>query len=191
LKLSLRSEPRRGAQILGLTLILISVLGYTGVWWFGAYWDNEYVETYQGYNIHYFPDIGVYGLEEEGKDPQSWRHFYADLEAARRGVDSLLSEPEYVEEYQGYQVYHHPVYDHYWAEDSWGNTVAQTQTLEELHDYLDSLAPEPEPEPEPGPGEEEPETIGDLVDQRRETVSLWMGSLGFLVLAVGTVVGRK
>jgi len=210
MNLAFRSEPIRGAQMLGLTLILISTLGYTGVWWFGAYWDNEFVETYQGYNIYYFPEINVYGIEEEGVSPENWR-FAADLEAARNAIDNMQVEPVFVEEYRGFQVYHNLVYGYYYAENSDGVRVSQTWTLEELHDYLDSLAPEtdptpveeepveetepetetePEPEAEPE-ADQEPETIGDLLDQRRETLSLWMGSLGFLVFALGTVGVEK
>jgi len=178
LKVKMRRKPWRGAQALGLLMVLMGALGYAGVWWVGAYWDHEFVETYEGYNIYYFPEINVYAIELEDKAPQDWL-FYGSLEAARRGVDSLQSEPIYVGEYKGYAIYQHAVYGYYWAEDGEGARVAQTHTLEELYQYLDGLA------------EPEPVTVGDVVDDRREATSVMVGLGGLMLLAVGTIdVGR-
>jgi len=124
-------------QTLGLALIVTSLFTYLGGWtWVLAYWDHTYVETYRGFDIYYFPNIGVYGVDIGG-EPEHWR-FNSYLEGARNMIDDWLDEPIHVEAYRDWDIYQMPGCGLYYAMGPEG-TTPNYAAVEDLKAYIDAV----------------------------------------------------
>jgi len=184
-------------ELLGLSLLALGVfvlIGGVGIGlsWVLGYWDKEYVETYRGYDIYYFVNIGVYGFQTGEED---WRYF-GSVDAARKAIDDMLDTPIFIETYRGYDIYQSPGTGRYYAVDpETGEQVSAYWTeLEGLKAWLDT---QPHPEetleteveghvytsPGPGPGEVEVQS-----PERRLG---WLRWLGLPVMALGAVLALK
>jgi len=114
-------------QALGVFFIALSLFTYLGgLAWFSAYWDNELVETYRDYDIYYFPNINVYGIDV-GTEPQDWP-FNTGLQGCRNKIDLFVDCPETLETYRDFTIYKLPGYNLYWGE----NTEDKTNTWDNL-----------------------------------------------------------
>jgi len=123
-------------QALGLVLLLVSAFTYVGGWaWVTAYLDHTYVETYQGYDIYYFPNINVYGVDTGG-EPNQWR-FNSGLTGARNMIDTWLDSPEEVETYRDFTLYRITALDLYYGEGPLGRT-ANWDNVTHLKAYIDA-----------------------------------------------------
>jgi len=134
--------------LLGIGLLAIGVfvlfggLGWASAWVLG-YYDREYVETYRGYDIYYFINIGVYGFQlPDG----SWK-YYGDVESAERAIDDMLDPPIYVDTHNGWDIYRTSGTGLYYAVNPYTNETATAYwaDLEGLKVYLDEIGP-----PQPG-----------------------------------------
>jgi hypothetical protein len=108
-----------------------------------GYWSRSFVETYRGYDIYYFLVINVYGVIPEGQnpdpaDPDSGWRFAADLEAARRLIDSLVDEPVFIESYGEWDIYREPGFNRYYGvQRETGEETSRWSRLEDLKRYID------------------------------------------------------
>lgn|GEM_PF-6694886 len=114
-----------------------------------GYWRHVYVESYRGYAIYHFTEIGVYGyIPEEvynasgGEDlppgtGKLWK-FAGSVEAAKRLIDDILSEPIYIESYKGWEIYRTPGTGLYYAVNSeTGENTSKWDSIDKLKRYID------------------------------------------------------
>jgi len=129
-------------QVLGFFLISLTVFTYFGgLAWIGAYWDHARVDEYRGYEIYFFPEINVYGIEIQGLDVTDWR-FNADIPGCENMIDAWLDDPIHVKDYRDYVIYQQPNdYGLYYAVDP--ETGEQITTVwhssDDLLDYIDQV----------------------------------------------------
>jgi len=171
-------------RILGAALIAAAVFTALNGWtWVLSYWDHRKVETYRGYDIYYFPEINVYGVDN-GKAPENW-WFYGSVDAAEKGIDSRLDDPVPVESYRGWTVYQEPGYGRYYAVRN-GTETAKWRSLDELEAYLDGVE-EQEPSPPSPPTSDE--DVGEVENPYanpwlRLTAGAAVGAVGLVILAM-------
>ena len=131
-----------GVVLIVLDLALPIILATSG------YWDHEYVETYRGYDIYFFPEPNVYGVDTLGTNPPgedgSWRFFSESntrtgLENARAAIDNWVDNPVYVESYNGYDIYREPagVQRYYGVSKDTGERTSYWTDLSGLKRYID------------------------------------------------------
>ena len=127
-------------QALGFFLLSLSLFTYFGgLAWISAYWDHTKVDEYRGYEIYYFPEINVYGIEIQGLDITDWR-FDSGLIGCENIIDTWLDDPIYVKDYQDYVIYQQPNdYGLYYAVDpETGEQITTTwHILDDLQGYID------------------------------------------------------
>lgn len=126
-------------RMLGAALVVLGLFtafnGWSVLGWTLSYWDHEFVETYRGYDIYYFVEINVYGIDTGG-DPMDWK-FYGSLESARAAIDNWLEDPVYVESYRGWDIYREPSGAQRYYAVREGVETSRWPTLEELKAYID------------------------------------------------------
>ena len=129
-------------QALGFFLLSLSLFTYFGgLAWISAYWDHTKVDEYRGYEIYYFPEINVYGIEIQGLDITDWR-FNTEITGCENIIDTWLDDPIYVKDYQDYVIYQQPNdYGLYYAVDpETGEQITTTwHILDDLQGYIDQV----------------------------------------------------
>ena len=187
-----------GRELVGLCLVALGafvLIGGVGIGlsWVLGYWDKEYVETYRGYDIYFFFNIGVYGFQTGGGE---WRYFDS-VESAENAIDDMLDQPIFIETYRGYEIYQSPGTRRYYAVDpETGEQVSTYWTeLEGLKSWLDTLETEKEETLEaeveghvytsPGP------SPGEVEVQSPERRLGWLRWLGLPLMALGAVLALR
>jgi hypothetical protein len=129
-------------QVLGFFLLILTLFTYFGgLAWISAYWDHSRVDEYRGYEIYFFPEINVYGIEIQGLDVTDWR-FNTGIPGCENMIDTWLDDPIHVKDYRDYVIYQQPNdYGFYYAVDS--ETGEQITTVwhivDDLLDYIDQV----------------------------------------------------
>ena len=186
----------KAVSLIGLGLIALGVFILFGgvsasLSWVLGYWDKEYVETYRGYDIYYFPNPNAYGFQL----PDGTWKYYRDVESAERAIDDMLDSPIYVGAYNGWDIYQTPGTGFYYAVNPYTNeTVGIYSDLESLKAWLDEVGP-----PQPGESlEAEVEghvytSPGEVEVESPERRLGWLRWLGLPVMALGAVLalGRE
>jgi len=134
----------RALIALGVVLVALDIASPIGLV-IAGYWDHTYVETYRGYDIYYFPNIGVYGVDALGTNPPlddpSWKvvGFYGGTESARAAIDNRLDSPIFVESYNGYDIYREPAgaQRYYGVDQETGEETSYWTDLAGLKRYID------------------------------------------------------
>jgi len=132
----MRPKPNK-IQTLGcvfLAAALFTALG--GLGWVMAYWDTQLEETYRGFDIYYFPNIKVWGIDTGG-EPQTWPTG-SPRQSCRNKIDSWLDEPTLVEQHRDFTVYRLDGYGLYYAEGPSGETTTRWDNVTNLEAYLDA-----------------------------------------------------
>ena len=123
-------------QALGLTLIICAVAtrGIPSTWLSAWTPDIELHEAYEGYDIYYIPEAGVYAIDVGGPVDE-WSYF-TDIQGARNKIDLWNLGPIWVEEYRDFTLYQVPGYSLFYA------TRGETRTnnwdsVEKVKAYVD------------------------------------------------------
>ena len=109
-------QPRLNkAQAMGLTLLICAVAawGIPSTWLSAWTPEVEFQEVYEGYDIYYIPEAGVYAIDVGGPVDE-WSYF-TDLQGARNKIDLWTLGPLFVEEYRDFTVYQLPGYSLFYA----------------------------------------------------------------------------
>ena len=103
------------------------------------YWYHEYIETYRDYDIYYFKNIKVYGIDTGDPDPMDWV-FTGSVETAKGKIDNWLEEPEEIEIYRMWKIYRQAAGTRfYWAEQvNTGEKTTLWVDLDDLKEYIDA-----------------------------------------------------
>lgn len=129
-------KPNR-TQALGLVFLVIAAFSATGGWaWVMAYWDYSPVCEYRGFDVYYFPNINVYGIDTGG-EPQSWR-FNSGLQGAKNMIDSWLDAPLFIETYRDWAIYKLAGIGLYYGEYQ-GTVTLNHVNVTDLETYIDDL----------------------------------------------------
>jgi len=129
-------KPNR-TQAIGLFFMVISVFSLLGGWaWVSAYWDTDLAETYRGYDIHYFPNIHIYGIDIGG--PSSEWVYLGNQETARNKIDLWVDGPITVGTYRDFTIYQLPGHDLYYGENGLMGTQIYINTTA-LESYIDTV----------------------------------------------------
>jgi len=133
---NLNIKPNR-TQAIGLLFLVISVFSLLGGWaWVSAYWDADLAESYRGYDIHYFPNIHVYGIDIGG-EPENWVHV-TNQAAARSKIDLWLDGPITVGGYRDFTIYQLPGHELFYAENGYVDTMIYVE-ITALESYIDAV----------------------------------------------------
>ncbi len=122
-------------QIIGLILIFTALVAFfVPSAWVSAYWDTEFIESYRGFDIYYFPNINVYGIDVGG-DVMDWT-YRTNPEACRKSIDLWMDGPIFVETYRDFTIYRIPGYSLYYGESA-TETSNKWDNLDNLKHYID------------------------------------------------------
>lgn len=138
--------------ILMIAGVVLTLLGLSGVLGLasGDYWTRSKVETYRGYDIYYFQNANVYGIDTAGTNPpppgDTWL-FSAEIDSAKGRIDNLLDDAQYIEAYREWDIYREPGgAQRYWGVHSvTGQETSRWTSLSELKGYIDEIDPPDEP----------------------------------------------
>ena len=129
-------------QALGYFLLVLTIFSYMGgLAWISAYWDHNQIEEYRGYEIYFFPEINVYGIEIQELDITDWS-FNTGVSGCRNMIDTWLDDPIHVNDYRDYVIYQQPNdYGFYYAVDpETGDQITTTwNNIDDLLDYIDQV----------------------------------------------------
>ena len=123
-------------QILGCVFLIAAIFtALGGLSWVMAYWDTQLEETYRGFDVYYFPNIKVWGIDTGG-EPMTWPTG-SPIDSCRNRIDGWLDEPALIEQHRDFTVYRLNGYGLYYAE---GLSVTTTywDNATNLEAYLDA-----------------------------------------------------
>jgi len=123
-------------QTFGLVLIISALAAlFIPSTWVSAYWDTTHIDTYRGYDIYYFPNINVYGIDVGG-EPMDWVHV-SSPDAARNKIDLWEDGPITVEAYRDFMIYQLPGWDLFYGEKGDEETAIYVDIVS-LKGYIDA-----------------------------------------------------
>jgi len=146
-------EKQRGFSLILICVGLVLLVPFVHGLVLNVYWDHEYVETYRGYDVYFFPTPYVYGIDTGEADASQW-NFAASVEACEGLIDNWIDDPVFIEHYGGYDLYREPGgAQRYYAVNPFTGekATAYWMDLDPMKVWKDENLKNPEPTPDPEP----------------------------------------